>query len=141
MSGGGGGLIEVGINTFGPEGEGGSIPLRYVASYDISLYEDVMTVTIHECYWISGLVPPLLEAPTAGHSTLISTQSNGQQRKDILGNFEPGNIAYPGRLTSRDVPIFFIGQDNFPTQLVIRIVFGAENMAAKTVYYPLPNLP
>jgi len=146
-NGGGGGLSQNGISSVGGDGEcvsvvcsfsGGSVPLRYGASYDVLLYDNLMVVTLHENYWIPGRDVPLMENTTFGGSTLVSQLSNGQQVETSLGNFVPGSVAYPDRLTRRDTTIHFSGSENFATQLVIRLTFGAENRGANTVYYQLP---
>jgi RHS repeat-associated protein len=155
ISGGGGGLLADGYLTgVGPDGEcqegtggqsvctfaGGNIPLRYIASYDISIYQDLMSVTIHENYWMPGFVWPLGDTPTFGQSQVLSLAKNGQLRMDMLGEFENGNTAHPERMISRDTTIYFNGKENFPTDLQIFIVYGAD-AAGKSIKYNLPKIP
>ena len=144
---GGGGLLQSGINSVGGDGDcignvcsftGGSIPLSYSASLDILLFDNLMVATLHENYWIPELDLPLMENPTFGGSTLISQLSSGHQVETNLGSFISGNAAHPERLTHRDIQINYWGKSNFPTQLVIRLIFGAENRGASTIYYQLP---
>jgi len=149
--GGGGGQFNSSINTVGPDGEcagnvcvfsGAGVPFTYNASYDVRIYENLMIVTLYENYWIPGRAIPLMENATFGGSVLISQLRNGQQMETSLGNFAAGSIAYPNRLTNRVTTInFWGGRKYFPTQLVIRLTWGAEQTGAKTVYYPLPYVP
>jgi len=146
----GGGLGLSAINSVGGDGDcvgsvcsfsGGGIPLNYAASYDILLYDNLMVVVLHENYYIPSHDVPLFENATFGGSILVSQLSNGQHVETNLGNFIPGNIAHPDRLTPRDTQINYWGKENFPTQLAIRLIFGAENMRAREVYYQLPYSP
>ena len=149
-NGGSGGLSQDGISLVGGDGEcvgsvcsfsGGSVPIRYSARFDILLYDDLLVVVVHERYWMPGRTPPLLDNRTFGYSTLVSPLSNGQQVPTVLGGFLPGNLAYPDNPILRDTQINYWGDENFPTQLVIRVSFGAENIGAQTFYYQLPYTP
>jgi len=116
---------------------GGNVPLNYAASYDVILYENLLIVTIHESYLIPGKAPPLFEAETFGKSTLLSRRGLDQTETE-LGNFLPGNIAHPENAPRRDTTLYFLGKENFPEQLVIRVVFGAAGLGNDRFFYPLP---
>ena len=144
---GGGGLLQTGFGSVGGDGDctgnvcsftGGSVPIKYSASVDVLLYENLMIVELHENYWIPDHDLPLMENSTFGGSTLISQLSGGAQVETNLGSFISGNAAHPERLIHRDTQINYWGKPNFPTQLTIRLLFGAENRGVRTIYYQLP---
>jgi RHS repeat-associated protein len=144
--GGGGGLSLNAVNFVGGDGEcvgsvcsftGGGVSLTYAASYDVLLYDNLMVVILHENYYIPGRDIPQMENATFGGSTLLSELNNGQHVETNLGDFIPGNVAHQS-LTSREIRINYFGKENFPTQLVVRLTFGAENIGGNQVYYQLP---
>jgi RHS repeat-associated protein len=117
---------------------GGAVPVKYGASYELHVYDNLLIVSLHEDYFIPAYDQPLNENETFGGSALIAETSGGQQVEIGLGSLSPGNIAY-GNLTHRDSAIQFWGRGNFPTQLKIQIIYGALNRGSNRVYYPLMN--
>lgn len=81
-----------------------------------------------------------MENPSIGGSVLVSQFPHGQAATN-LGAFNPGNVAHPNNLTDRVTTIHYWGTGNFPTQITIRIEFGAQNRGTVRVDYPLASLP
>ena len=116
---------------------GGSLSVNYSAIYDVKVYENLLVINMHERYYIPAFSLPHYEDEAFGYSVLYSQLSNGIQVVTDLDKFAPGNISKPLDMTSRDTQITYWGQDNFPSQLVIEIMFGASNLYTSTGYYQL----
>jgi RHS repeat-associated protein len=114
---------------------GSNVPLHYRASYDSTVFENLIILTLHEEYFIPHSAPPQLIDKTFGEANLVTDLNNWNTTVTPLGSFIPGNIAHSEEKRYRDTEIRYWRDDGVPVGLRIQIIFGADNLGADIIHY------